>query len=372
MPSDDPEHPEETDVTPKTLSKGPPILPPRLRAGTAVLLAVGLAVMAELPSHARPSRPAGRRAASQKQAAPTPAPRPALSLAQRCHFVPATPEELTQFHNELQRQGWAGAYRATVPTRYAIRNDRVEPLDPHFATFLGDVDGDGQPERVVGYYFDPEPQNADGSSGTPAGPATRGPQDDRARIVVFKKDSEGHWRFRWRSPGLGNRFEVPQPNLDEVQQGLDLLQNLNLPLALTDVNRDGRLEIIYYCVSQFEAIGALPGVLRCVRNRTGEDRWVNVAPHADRFSVRDVDQDGTLEVVVGSRRVGYGSGDDDVPRVWRWSGTQFQEASRAFPRFYAALTATYRAYVLRMRADATPFDHVVWQRAIDKATSLSG
>lgn len=286
---------------------------------------------------------------------------------------------MSQFHNELQRQGWSGAYRATVPTRYALREGKVVALDDRFATFLGDVDGDGQPERVVGYYFDnPTSGGTPGSEGTfsnpsgASGPATRGPQDDRARIVVFKKDSAGHWRFWWRSPGLGNEFVPPKSNLDEVQQGLDQLQNISLPLALVDVNRDGRLEIVYYCVSQFEVIGALPGVLRLVGTQPEDQRWVNVAPHADRFTVRDVDKDGTMEVVAGSRRVGYGAGDDDVPRVWRWTGTQFQDASRSFPRFYAALTVTYRAYVLRMRAVGEEFNHVAWQRAIDKASSLAG
>jgi hypothetical protein len=58
--------------------------------------------------------------------------------------------------------------------------------------------------------------------------------------------------------------------------------------------------------------------------------------------------------------------------VWRWTGSQFQESSRAYPRFYAALTMNYRAFVLRMRAGGEQFNHAAWQRAIEKASSLAG
>lgn len=294
-------------------------------------------------------------------------------MAQVCGYALATPVEMNQFHNELQRQGWVGAFVATVPTRYAIRDGEVMPIEPRFATFLGDVDGDRQPERVVGCYFPPASTATEGETtaiapgAAPGGPAARGPQDDRARLVVFKRDAEGQWRFAWRSPGLGYSFHPPEYNLREVREGLDELGNLRLPIALIDVDGDGRREIAYYCVSQSPHLRALPGVYHY-----DGTRWLSVAPQADRFALRDLNRDGTMEVIAGTRYVGYGAGDDDVPRIWRWSGSRYQEASREFPSFYSELAARYQAYVKRMRGSGDEFNRAAWERAIQKAASMAG
>jgi phytoene dehydrogenase-like protein len=99
---------------------------------------------------------------------------------------------------------------------------------------------------------------------------------------------------------------------------------------------------------------------------------VAVAPQADRFSMRDLDGDRRLEVVTGSPYVGFGTGDDDVPRVWRWNGRQYQEASSEFPAFYRQLAARYAAYIRRMEVQREEFRRSAWQRALQKATSLAG
>lgn len=179
--------------------------------------------------------------------------------------------------------------------------------------------------------------------------------------------SGGHWRADWRSPGLGYEFCEPSFNRWEVENGLDRLENLRVPLSLIDVDGDGRLEIAYHCRGEAPMQGAMPGIYRY-----DGQRWVAIAPQGDRFSLQDVDRDGRLEVITGSRRIGQGMGDDDVPRVWRWNGRQYQDTSREFPRFYADLAARYTAYVQQMEERGVDFNREVWERAIQKASSLSG
>jgi hypothetical protein len=311
-------------------------------AGLLLALALPLrAPAATAPvEKSRPSRPSYRNAP--------------ISLAERARLKQASPEELVQFHNEMKRNGWASFQIAVIPIGYERDNGMIHEGAGQFATLHGDVDGDGRPEWVVGC----DHVSASGSTSS---------QDDQARIVIFKKDGAGRWRLLWRSPGLGEKFGVPRFNIEEVEKDLDQVENLCLPLALLNVNGDDRLEILYYCWSESEAVGALPGIYRYEGNR-----WVNVAPQSDRFSVLDLDGDGKLEVVTGSRRIGYGMGDDDVPRVWRWNGRQYEEASREFPQFYATLAARYSQYVRRMQVNGEPFQRAIWDRAIQKANSLKG
>jgi hypothetical protein len=282
------------------------------------------------------------------------------ALFRRSYFKEATRDELLQFHNAIVDKGWRGASIAFVPTGY-VRAASLQPDGNHFATLYGDIDGDQRPEWVVGYNFPPEEDDSPMEARTPAFQQ----HDDRARIVVFKKEA-GRWRVSWRSPGLGAEFHTPEYNLQEVNKGLDRIETLRLPLCLLDIDGDGRLEIAYYCWSVAKDVGALPGVYR-----QDAGRWVSVAPQADRFSLRDLDGDGKLEVVTGSRYVGYGMGDDDVPRVWRWNGRQYQDASGEFPGFYADLVARYRSYVQRVQAGGESLNKTVWDRAIQKAVSLS-
>jgi hypothetical protein len=297
-----------------------------------------------------------------------PAPSPRASelptFASAARLKEATGEELVQFHNELERAGWRPSNPVRLPSTYRQRNGVVQEADYQFATFYGDVDGDRRPEWVVAYHFPvrgPSPipnRTPNDQSATP--------RDERARLAVFKHDN-GRWRVDWVSPGLGFEFRSSLYNLQEVGQGLEAVETLRLPVSLVDIDGDGKLEIAYHCWSEFSSVGALPGILRL----TGR-RWVNVAPQAERFSVQDVDGDGKLEVVTGSQRIGYGMGDDDVPRVWRWDGRQYQEASSDYPRFYAGLARRYAECVKRMEASGEKFDRAVWDRAIQKAQSLAG
>lgn len=334
-----------------------------LGAAMAVLLASGVGARAAIPS------PISVRQRKAERPAPGPAP---SALARSCGYRRASEGELIQFHNELQRQGWQGAAVAVVPVDYVESAGSVRPAGSQFATLYGDVTGDGQPDWVVGYTFPSEAAAAPEPGGTMFGIMGRGrfdvpARDDRARIVVFVRDGAGRWRFSWRSPGLGYEFCEPKYNLREVELGLERLEHVRLPLALADIEGDGRLEIVYQAWSESPAVGALPGVYRF-----DGTRWTSVAPQADRFSLQDVDGDGKLEVVTGSRYIGYGTGDDDVPRVWRWNGRQYEEASSYFPLFYAELVVRYRRYVQSMEQRGEPFDRAAWQRAIQKATSLSG
>jgi hypothetical protein len=313
-----------------------------LAAGAA--LAVVIAVSPAAASAQR-ERPAGPRA----------------SGLPRAHLKQATAEELTQFHNELERAGWQSPGLAPIPSAYHRSASGVHPVRVQFATLQGDLDGDGQPEWVVGYHFPPQQRSGAAAS---AGSARA---DDRARIAVFRKETSGDWRLTWVSPGLGYEFGAPRFNVREVELDLDHITNLRPPLALVDIDRDGKLEIAYYCWSELETLGGLPGVYRF-----DGARWVSVAPQADRFSLRDLNRDGALEVITGSRFVGHGMGDDDVPRVWRWNGRQYQEASSEFPAFYADLRTRYDAHVRRMERAGEKFERAVWERAIRKAASLAG
>jgi len=320
-------------------------------AGLALALSVSAATAAAPPKSA-PRRAVARRA---------PAPAPALPLYQKSRFREPTPEERLQFHAELKEQGWPVVMYAPVPTAYGVEKGRVIPVQTRFATLYGDLDGDRQPEWVVGCYFHPltvpEPREVGMQTG----------MEQRARIVVFKKDAEGRWRFRWRSPGLGYEFRVPLFNLQEVEHGLDLKENLRLPLSLVDVDRDGKLDIAYHAWSEAAGGGGLPGVYRCEGGR-----FLSVAPQADRFSLLDLNRDGKLEVITGSPYVGYGAGDDDVPRVWRWNGRRYQEASVDFPGYYVNLLDRYRKFVRQREKQGLSYPRTVWERAIQKASNLSG
>ena len=280
-------------------------------------------------------------------------------------------DEMRQFYAELKREGWESAQIAAIPTGYTKTDIGLRTTGTHFATLYGDLDGDQRPEWVVGCYLpsrsgsDADPQSAMPGMMPVVGAPGR-TRDDRARVAVFKRNSEG-WRLNWLSPGLGYEFHAPDYNLQEVNAGLEQIETLSLPLALVDVDHDGRPEIAYQCWSEAPTIGALPGIYRY-----DGTRWVGIAPQADRFSVQDVDRDGKMEVVTGSRYVGYGTGDDDVPHVWRWNGRRYQEASADFPTFFSALATRYRKLVSRKEQKGEAFDKAAWDRAIRKAVSLSG
>lgn len=304
-----------------------------------------------LPVAAKPARPP----------APTPrairaAPRQTLNPLEKAHFRRPEGDTMALLYAELRKvPGYQDAQIATVPTRYVHSGDSIFSVGAQFATFYGDVDGDAQGEWVVGCYVPVQDP-------TPANPLT---QDERARIAVFDKDARGRWKV-WCSPGLGYEFAEPAYNLEEVNNGLEDLRNLILPLSLVDVDADGCLEVAYHCRSQSAAVGGLPGVYRWDKRR-----WVSIAPQADRFSLQDLDGDKKLEVVTGSRRIGHGSGDDDVPRVWRWRASQYREASSDFPRFYSELALRYTEYVKRKEQAGEEFDRAAWEKAIQRAVLLS-
>jgi hypothetical protein len=341
---------------------------PRAPLGAALLtsLAAWLSLAAAAGPGAPPAGPPpapGAPAQEWGAAARAAAPAPPVSSPPASFLKEAAPAELTQFYNEFNRHGWQGAVIASLPREYVMRDGVVYDVGGQFATLYGDVDGDRKPEWVVGCYL---PIRAEDPPGSMSALAVN---DGRARLAVFKRDASGRWRLHWRSPGLGYEFSRPEFNIREVESGLDSLENIRLPIALVNVNGDQSLEIAYYCRSSARMIGALPGVYR---HNAG--RWVSVAPQADRFSLQNVDGKGQLELVTGSQFIGYGNGDDDVPRVWRWNGQreQFQEASAEFPEFYARLAARYEAYVRRLEAAGRDYDRAAWARAIQKATSLAG
>lgn len=274
---------------------------------------------------------------------------------------------MQQFYAEFRRNDLEAAQIATLPMSYAQGPRRLEPVNYQWATFLGDTNGDRQPDWVVGFYLPPRPREK--VPPPPAGPAMGSgipALDERARLAVFQQDAEKRWRLTWTSPGLGMTFDVPRYNLLEVEDGLAAPDSVLPPLSLSDVDGDRRLEIVYHCRSQSHEVQSLPGIFRF-----DGTRWANVAPQADRFSVKDLNGDGKPELVTGSRYVGYGNGDDDVPRVWRWTGRYFREASAEFPAFYRDLASRYASYVRLMEARGLNINRVVWQRAIQKAASLS-
>jgi hypothetical protein len=261
------------------------------------------------------------------------------------------PSEVTR--QELQDQLPADATIARIPGAYRLRKGRVVSFRPVEAILYGDVDGDGRREFVVGCYFRSEI-------------GSQGPRDDRARLAVFKLLG-GHWALAWTSPGLGYEFDRPRNNVEEVEKGIDRVENLQPPVQLVNVGGTDQLGIAYFAWSESASVGALPGVYRW-----SGSRWRNVAPQAERFTLRDLNGDGSIEVVAGTRYIGYGSGDDDVPRVYRWSADHFEEASSLFPGFYSELAQSYRDYLRRLegpRRGAAARD--VWQRALQKAESLS-
>jgi hypothetical protein len=274
---------------------------------------------------------------------------------------------MLHFQSELKRQGWEDAQIAIIHSGYSRSGGTVKPTGSQFATLFADLDGDHRAEWIVGCYVPSKaaPVPDPGMTGMTGRGGMIKLRDDRARVAVFKKREDG-WRLEWISPGLGFEFHAPEHNLQEVVEGLSAFEHLGLPLSLSDVDADGRLEIVYHCWSESDAVGALPGIYRFDGNR-----WVNTAPQADRFTLRDVDGDGKQEVITGTRFIGFGSGDDDVPRVWRWSGRQFQEASADFPQFYADLANRYRSYVSRKEGKGESFDRPAWERAIRKVTSLA-
>lgn len=318
-----------------------------LKVWRTVPVLAGLALPA-LAAPARVPAPAPSR---------TPAPRRTLSPLEQAHFRRPERETMEHLYAELRAvPGFEEAQIATVPTSYVQSGSAVFPVGAQFATFYGDVDGDQEGEWVIGCYVPvPEPSAANPLTG-----------DDRARIAVFDKDPKGRWKV-WTSPGLGHDFSEPVFNLEEVSQGLDSLRNLMLPLALVDVDGDRRLDIAYHCHSQAAGVGGLPGIYRWDARR-----WVSIAPQADRFSLQDLDGDKKLEVVTGSRRVGHGTGEDDVPRVWRWKGAQYREASTEFPRYYAELASRYTECVKRMERSGEAFNRAAWEKAIQRANLLSG
>jgi hypothetical protein len=285
----------------------------------------------------------------------------------------ASPAEKEQFFNEVSRAGWDQPTMAMMDTGYAVSSGRHQSLGLQFATLFGDLDGDKRGEWVVGYYVSSRASGMSGDDGVGKEPVAGGdnrapePRDDRFRIAVFKQNPEGDWKAMWRSPGLGYELTSPEYNLNEVAGGLDSIESIRPPLSLVDIDKDGRLEIVFYCRSESRSLGALPGVYRF-----NGQRWVSIAPQADRFSLRDLDNDGKLEIVAGSREIGTGTGDDDVPRVWRWDGRAYREASADFPKYYAGLVQRYREYVKRMEASGARYNQSAWQRAITKANSLAG
>lgn len=303
-----------------------------------------------LPVFAVPARPSTAPAAPAAQ-------RQTLSVLDKARFRRPQGDLMAVLYAELRKQpGFEEAQVATVPTSYVHSGGAVFSVGAQFATYYGDVDGDKQGEWVVGCYVpvkDPTSTN----------PLT---QDERARIAIFDRDSRGRWKV-WTSPGLGYEFAEPAYNVAEVSEGLDELRNLMLPLSLVDVDADGQLEVAYHCRSQSAAVGGLPGVYRWDTRR-----WVSIAPQADRFSMQDLDGDRRLEVITGTRRIGHGSGDDDVPRVWRWKVSQYRESSSEFPRFYAELTLRYTEYVKRKEQAGEQLDRPAWEKAIQRATLLSG
>src|SRR5262249_20615497 len=93
-----------------------------------------------------------------------PAPPPASGLP--AHFV--QPDDAVM--RQIVRQLPPGGQIATIPVSYRLERDgQVTDVPSAFAILEGDVDGDGQPEYVVGCY-------------SPVDPAGRRPRDDRARI----------------------------------------------------------------------------------------------------------------------------------------------------------------------------------------------
>lgn len=328
---------------------------PGIRCGS-ILLMLGLAsLVLPLPeAAAAPSRGAATR------------------LAQKSRFRRPSPDEIRQIYSALAEKGWSSAILARIPTSYSTAEGAVQVGDYQEAVLYGNVDEDDQPEWVLGLYFPLRMPGMPDAEETPFSmmgrmEPGRPVHDDRACIVVLEKDTSGQLKVSWRSPGLGFEFGAPRFNMREVDLGIEPVANLRPALSLVDVDGDRRLEIHYSCWSQSDSVGLLPGVYRWDRSR-----WVSVAPQADRFSLQDLNRDGKLELITGSRYIGYGMGDDDVPRVWRWKDGQYQEASAEFPRFYGALARRYDDCVRRMTARGEKVDMAVWERAIQKATSLSG
>lgn len=295
------------------------------------------------------------------------------TLADKAHFRLPGKEEMQQFYAEFAAHGWKDVVIPVVPSNYAQQGTELVGSDQRKSTLYGDVDGDGHPDWVVACYVATEPvmtsDPQDSMSGMPGGSggAAVPIRDDRARLGVFTRDGAGRWKLRWKSPGLGYEFRPPKYNLWEVSKGLDQPENLRPCISLVDVDGDRCLEIVYHCWSQTDSVGGLPGVLR-----HDGSRWVSVAPQADRFSLQDVNHDGRLEVITASPFVGFGSGDDDVPRVWRWNGRQYQEASSEFPMFYKELASRYEAFIRRMQTRGEEFKKSAWERALQKAASLAG
>lgn len=294
------------------------------------------------------------------------------TLPQRSRLKTPSRDEMRQFYAELKQEGWDGAQIAAIYTGFTRTETGIKTSGSHFATFYGDLDGDHRPEWVVGCYFPsrstptPDPQSMmGGMMGGRTSMVTL--RDDRARIVIFKRTNNEPWRINWISPGLGYEFHAPDYNVMEVAEGLEQQDNLRLPLSLLDVDADGRPELVYQSWSESPVVGAMPGVFRF-----DGTRWVSIAPQADRFSLQDLNHDGKMEIITGSRFVGYGSGDDDVPRVWRWSGRQYQEASTEFTTFYGELALKYKKAMARKEQKGEAFDRAAWERALRKAASLAG
>jgi hypothetical protein len=266
------------------------------------------------------------------------------------HYVLPNEADLKAMHSILP----PGSVVATVPVSYRWAEGHIEVAHRAFAILAGNVDGDTRADKeiVLGVYF-------------PSSASPGGTQDDRARIVVFKHTPKG-WLWQWTSPGLGYVFDCPRFNIQEVEQGLDEAVVLQPPLRLVKIDGDAHYSIAYFAWSKSSQVGGLPGVYRY-----SAARWRNVAPQADRFSLRDLNGDGELQVVAGTRFVGYGSGDDDVPRVYRWGRRGFEEASSQFPRFYRELAEAYRKHVRQLEETHQAFARDVWERAIRKAESFA-